>query len=68
MKIKPDKMKMFLAMRDVFYGGEFSHWLNQQELPVAALKEYEEAYEFFCEETGFVEPTDEKENGKTTHS
>lgn len=44
---------MFLAMRDIFYGGEFRHWLRKQDMPWAAAKEYEEAREFFELQTGF---------------
>ena len=41
-------------MRDIFYGGEFAHWLEKQEnVPYAALKEWNEASNFFSEETGF---------------
>ena len=43
---------MFLAMRDIFYGGEFSEWLNEQEMPAAALKEFEEAEQFFLDAIG----------------
>lgn len=53
-------MKMFLAMRDIFYGGEFSHWLTRQgNIPWAAMKEYHEAYEYFKEQTGFNEESEE---------
>ncbi|CAN5950745.1 unnamed protein product [Sphagnum jensenii] len=44
---------MFLAMRDIFYGGEFASWLKEKEMPLAAMKEYEEAMKFFEQETGF---------------
>lgn len=47
-------IEMFLAMRDIFYGGEFSNWLeNQKFIPMAAMKEYEEAYDFFKKQTNF---------------
>ena len=45
--------EMFLAMRDIFYGGEFSHWLNKQKMPFAAAKEYEEAMRYFEKQTEF---------------
>lgn len=45
--------EMFLMMRNIFYGGEFSHWLADKEIPWGAYKEYEEAKEFFEKETGF---------------
>ncbi len=54
-------MKMFLAMRDLFYGGEFAHWISQQEVPLGAWKEYGEAWEYFSEETGFVPPEEEND-------
>jgi hypothetical protein len=56
-------MPMFLAMRDIFYGGEFSYWLNKQpDIPWAAMKEYIEAMEYFEKETGFsVNEQTEKE-------
>lgn len=52
-----DPKKMFLAMRDIFYGGEFSHWLEDKEMPMGAMKEYKGAYEYFCSVTGFESPT-----------
>lgn len=55
MPVKQEKMPMFLAMRNIFYGGEFSHWLKGKEMPLAAFKEFEEAEAFFREETGFDE-------------
>ena len=45
--------EMFLAMRDLFYGGEFSYWLSNQKIPYSAWKEYEDAMRFFEEETCF---------------
>ncbi|MEO7173586.1 hypothetical protein, partial [Flavobacterium sp.] len=55
---KSEKRAMFLAMRNIFYGGEFSEWLIGKSMPVAAMKEYEEAEQFFYEETGFTPPED----------
>lgn len=46
-------MEMFLAMRDIFYGGEFAYWLEQQSIPMGACKEYQEALEYFEKQTGF---------------
>jgi cupin superfamily acireductone dioxygenase involved in methionine salvage len=46
--------EMFSAMRDIFFGGEFAHWLDKQEnIPYAALREFQEAEEYFCAQTGF---------------
>ena len=45
--------ELFMAMRNIFYGGEFSTWLNKQTMPMAALKEFEEAEDYFIRETNF---------------
>ncbi len=35
------------AMGYLFGGGEFPEWLSNQEVPMGAIKEYEEAKEWF---------------------
>ncbi len=45
--LKEDKKAVFLAMRDIFYGGEFSEWLKKQDLCNQALEEYNKAKEYF---------------------
>ncbi len=57
-------MSMFLAMRNLFFGGEFSAWIVDKSMPVAAMKEFEEAEEFFCNETGFDTLTGEEFRAK----
>ncbi len=52
--------EMFLAMRNIFYGGEFSHWLEDQLMPLAALKEFIEAKDYFYKATGFTPPNQEE--------
>lgn len=55
-KGKIKNAKMFSAMRDIFYGGEFAWWLEKQSLNMASCKEYEEALRYFEKETGFKVP------------
>ncbi len=49
-------MPMFLAMRDIFIGGDFVYWLNKQNLSMGAHKEYEEALRYFEKKTGLKVP------------
>ena len=58
-KMNAEQMKMFLAMKNLFWGGEFSYWLSQQPIPFAAAREYDEAFEFFQKTTGFKPPSEE---------
>jgi hypothetical protein len=44
---------LFLSMICLFHGNEFSHWLENQSMPLAAAKEYEEALAYFESVTGF---------------
>lgn len=44
---------MFMAMRDLFYGGDFAQWLNEQAVPISVVNEYEKARTYFESMTGF---------------
>ena len=46
---KTDIQGIYNAMGYIFHGGEFSAWLDKQEMPFAASKEYDEARNFFIE-------------------
>ena len=46
-RVMPKIAEAYSAMAYLFDGGEFSYWLNEQEIPLAAIKEYEEAKEWF---------------------
>lgn len=50
-KTSLNKQSLFLRMRNLFHGGEFSHWMQDKEMPMAAMKEYDEALEYFDEVT-----------------
>jgi hypothetical protein len=61
--MKAENRDMFLAMRNIFYGGEFSAWLEGKPMPWAAMKEWQEAEDYFCKQTGFIIP-EPKHGGK----
>lgn len=48
-QVMPKIAEIYHAMAYLFSGGEFPNWLNEQEIPFAALREYEEARKFFME-------------------
>jgi len=47
--VMPKIAEIYSAMGYLFNGGEFPDWLNEQEIPLGAIKEYEEAKQWFDE-------------------
>jgi len=45
--VMPKIAEIYSAMGYLFNGGEFPDWLNEQEIPLGAIKEYEEAKQWF---------------------